>query len=191
MKHINPSAQRKPIGGHHFTDRGQIIHSDTFPNLVKALADFRLANSWELGEPEKEILAYYATIAPWLVLDDGLPTKHVGIPAHIQPLREWLNEVYKAGNVTLCPKTEAKERWAGCEGCKYASEIDWEYSAETQEMERKAALLKGMRVTPLDDSFCRLHKWATSVATYMHKPKFTEANMDRSPEACFVRKLSP
>ena len=190
MKQINPSAQRKPIGGHHFTDRGQIIRADSFADVVKALADFRLANSWPLGEPEKEILAYYATIAPWLVLDDGAPTKPSGVPAHVQSLREWLNETYKTGNVTLCSKTEAKERWAGCDGCKYASEIDWAYSPETEEMERRAALLRGMRVTPLDDSFCRLHKWATSVATYMHKPKVIEANREMAPDACFVKKLN-
>lgn len=190
MRHINTSAQRKPIGGHHFTDRGQIIRADSFADLVKAVADYRLANSWPLGTPQEDVLAYYATIAPWLIVDDGLPPRAVGIPTHIQPLREWLNEVYKTGNVTLCSKTEAKERWAGCDGCKYASEIDWAYSRETEEMERRASLLKGMRPTPLDDSFCRLHKWPTSVATYMHKPKFSEVNKERSPEACFVRKIN-
>lgn len=189
MKEINPDAQRKPIGGHHFTDRGQIIHSDSFLELVQSLSDFRLANSFPFGEPKEEILAYYAAIAPWLVIDDDVKTRYMGVPAHVKPLREWLNETYRAGSVVLCSKIEAKERWAGCEGCKYASVIDWSYSIEMESLEKKVELLKGMKETPLDDSYCRLHKWATGAATYIKKPKINEINKERSPDSCFVKKL--
>ena len=189
MKRLNTSAQRKPIGGHHFTDRGQIIKADTFSELVDAVAEYRLANSWPLGEPEDEVLAYYETIAPWLVVDDGTPPRPRGIPAHVRALRDWLNAVKLAGNVSLCSKKEAAERAEGCKGCKYASDLDWAYSDETEEMERRAALLRGMRQSDVNDTYCRLHKWEVGVAVNLARPSAPAGAAERSPERCFVRKM--
>lgn len=190
MKKLNANAQRKPIGGHHFTTHGQIIKSDTFEELIEAVKEYRLANSFDLGDPEAEVLGYYESIAPWLVVDDGKPSRPVGIPAHVKGLKDWIASMRKDPSAgILVSKTEAKERWEGCKGCKYASDIDWEYSEETEELERKAALLRGMRDTPFNDSYCRLHKWATGAAVYTRNPKRLEANKERSPEKCFVKKL--
>lgn len=188
MRQYNKNAQRRPIGGHHFTDRGQIIRADTFQELVQAIEDYRVSNSWPLGYPEADLLDHYAKVAPWLVLEDD-EVKARGIPEHVKPLFSWLNEVKGSGSMGLCTKLEAKERWAGCVGCKYSSEVDWDYSAETKKMQVDAALLRRMQKSPVENSYCRLHKWATGVAVFLAKQKVSPANKERSPGGCFVLKL--
>lgn len=189
MKTLNKDAQRKPIGGHHFTDRGQIIRGDTFREVVQGVEDFRLANGYPLGHPEQEVLAYYEAIAPWLVVESAGEGLLPSIPKHLEPLRDWLNGVWKAGNVVLASKIDVKERCVGCEGCKYATEIDWDCSVETEELRKRAELIKGMRPTPLDESYCRLHKWHNGVAVSLLKPRVNAAAKERSPGKCFVHSL--
>jgi len=189
MMRYNENAQRRPIGGHHFLDRGQIIRADTFRELVQAIQDYRVSNSWPLGDPEADVLEHYAKVAPWLVVEDGEPVKARGIPEHVKPLFIWLNDVKQSGGTGLCTKAEAKERWAGCVGCKYSSEIDWDYSPETSKMQVDAAIIRRMQKSPVENSYCRLHKWATGVAVFLAKQKVSPANKERSPDGCFVLKL--
>ncbi len=189
MHKINTFAQRKPIGGHHFTDRGQIIKADTYKELVREVADFRLANGYDYGNPEQDVLSYYLSIAPWLVesdIEDKLPQ---GISERGKQMRDWVNGIWQAGNVVLATPKTANERCEGCKGCKYSEAIDWDENSELMETQKRAALIRNMRKTTQNDRFCLLHKWVNGIAVWLLKPRVLTDAKRNSPMQCFVHKI--
>lgn len=191
-KVVNPNCQRKPIGGHHYHEGEELIKGDTFSELVDSICDFRIANRLPVGDPRGDVIAYYEKEFPWILIEDecgDIFKSEFSIPRHLHPMRDWLNEIWTKGSIKTVTKVEMAERAKGCEGCKYASEIDWDHSIETMELRKRVELLKGMRKTPLDKSYCRLHKWHNGLAVLLNAPKVNHAAVKLSPEGCFTHSL--
>jgi hypothetical protein len=189
-KTVNPDTQRKPVGGHHYHEGDTKVTGDSFIELLDNLRDLRIANGGAIGDPLGDVVAYYEKIAPWILVEDEEGVwDGEQIPAHLRPMQRWLDGVWKAGSITLVSGAESKTRQEGCKGCKYASEFEWDVGVEGEEMRKRLEIMKRTRKTPLDTSYCKLHKWHNGLATLMIKPRFGSAAKERSPSKCFVHSL--
>jgi hypothetical protein len=121
-------------GDHHFPDPcGFTFRADDFPALLSKITQYRLQNGLPVGDPEQEVLTFYAKSFPWSVIEeDGrkvLSQKHTTLfdnpdtnPAKVsQSLQErlyaWVNQVWRNPPAKLLAPQEAASRVSACKNC--------------------------------------------------------------------------
>lgn len=159
----------QPIGGHHFREDGVLFEGDTLDEVLTKLSDYRVNNSAPLGDPEQEILAYYAKNWPFMVDEDedAKPPEPVGWmnAAWVSYLRKmWTRPATKQ----ITPK-EASTRWEVCLKCPHNRQISLT-TQEEKEMERKSFMLRKGQNVPDKIGFCALHRWDTKSSVFIEAP---------------------
>lgn len=169
MLKFNPTAQRQPFGGHHYPEYGVTFRGDSVEDVKAQLTKFRLNNSIPVGNPEQDILLFYAKHWPWLVKGDLSP-KVTMEDADYAAWREWIYEEWKNPG-SLITRKEACMRWEKCLTCPRNLKFSWQSTDESNELTRRAFLLrKGLEV-PIGLGFCDLHKADLSVMVFLKQPE--------------------
>ncbi len=177
---LNTNVKRQPFGGHHYPEYGVTFKGDSLDDLKEQVAKFRLSNNIPAGNPEQDILVFYAKHWPWLVKGDGIDAKEEC--GNYVDWREWIYLAWKNPGSTITTK-EAKDRWTVCEKCPHNKPFDWSISKESRELVRRAFLLRKGIDVPYYLGFCDYHKADLSVFTFLKEAeKLSKKSGNNYPE---------
>lgn len=165
---LNKDQQRQPIGGHHFSENGQTFKDDTFGGVVKKLTGYRLTNGMPMGEPEQDVLLFYAQKWPFMVQEDYADPPPMNSDT-ITWWMAWIRKQWGKSRGRTITSKEAAIRWETCLKCPHNIKIE-PSSPEQKEMARKSFLLRAGQDVPKDLGFCALHRHDTSVAVFTEAP---------------------
>jgi hypothetical protein len=70
MLKLNKEQKREPLGGHQFHEHGYTFKGDSFSIVETKVRKFRVRNGLPMGNPEQDILNYYAMHWPYMVKED-------------------------------------------------------------------------------------------------------------------------
>lgn len=188
MLKLNPNQKRQPIGGHQFVEKGVTFTGDTFKEVVEKIYNFRTTNCLVLGDPEQDILVYYARNWPFMVMDDSVAIKTIS-PDRLFLWRQWIVEAWSKPPHKLVSGKEAAARWEICENCPFNKRLDWKETNETAELSRRAFLLRRGMTAPSFLGFCSLHNADLSVFTFIDNPEaFSKKKKDgEKVEGCWLK----
>lgn len=189
MLKLNKDQQRIPLGGHHFSKHGTTFRGETFQEVVSKLSDFRVANSLQLGDPEQDVLQFYATNWPYMVTSDGL-SKPIDPQHDYEKWRKWVFDTWRRPPIKFIIPSEAEERWKVCEKCPFLKKKSWPNTKEAAEVARKAFILaRGMK-TPEFLGFCSLHLADLPALVFVDQPKsFSGMKDGETFKDCWVSKI--
>lgn len=161
--------QMRPIGGHHFSEDGQTFRGDTLDEVVKALSDYRINNSAPLGDPEQDVLRYYAEHWPYMVDIVEDPPEPETPSLRMTRWMQWVRKQWGKPAPKMATQQEAAIRWEVCLGCPHNVKL-YPSTREQMEIERKAFLLRAGQNVPEKLGFCSLHRHDTTVAVFTEAP---------------------
>lgn len=188
MLKLKKDSKRSPFGGHHYPEYGRTFQSPTFKELVKNVEDFRLNNNIPAGDPEQDILAFYAEHWPWLIevnFDEPAPGwKKV---EHYEDWRESIYKMWKRPPLKTISVKEASDRWAVCAVCPYNKPLDWEETNESAELSRRTFLLRRGIDVPENLGYCSLHKVDLSVFCLIADASDYSSKTEEDYEACWLK----
>ncbi len=187
MLAINRDQQRQPHGGHHFVDMGFTVRGDTFHEVVEKVRNLRISNAIPEGNPEQEVLQYYAKFFPWMVKIAETEPKP-DLPSKYVRWRHWVHAVWKNPPKKLVTPKEASLRWEICKDCPYNTKFDWENYLESDEVSRRAFMLKAGQDTPENLQYCSCHRLDIGVASFLDKPEEFSAKPKDTfpPPKCWI-----
>jgi len=189
MLKLNPDQLRQPHGGHNYREpNGPGIKGESVKDLVKKITDYRINNNIPVGDPEQDVLYYYALHWPYMV-----EPAEVGKPTHqskwFQGWSTWLRKAWKNPPKKLITTKEASYRWDVCLTCPHNRGFDWKETDESSAITQRAFLLRKGIDAPKDLQYCDLHKADLSVLTFVENPaSFSDKSKeDTQPSACWVK----
>lgn len=164
---------QKPPSGHHFQDpSGQILKAESIPALIKAVESYRANNTLPAGDPAAEIERFYAEKFPWLIskVSDGIGAHATLHPTtKSEPLRPWINRMWRNPPKHWQEAEVAKARLAICEKCPHYCDLGFlgpEYS-------RRLLILAAGRMAA-SALHCSAHAWACGLAVWLEDPEVLE-----------------
>lgn len=185
---LNTDQQRLPIGGHHFHEAGMVVRAEKFDDLVRKVRDLRITNGHPVGDPKTEIIRYYAEAFPYMV--------HYGKEGFSVPkfaenyvrYRLWVQTTWAIPPKKLVTTKEASYRWDVCKTCPFNLPKNWERTRESEEVDRRAYLLRSAIDIPEGLGFCSLHRADIGVLSFIEKPlEFSAKSKDKEDyEKCWV-----
>jgi len=154
---LKENSMRIPFGGHHFKDRAIMFKADSFDELVDKIRVFRIANSVKVGNPEEEILIYYAKNWPWLVEENPEPEETKENPRY-EKWRDFIFGMKKTPIRKYANEREMRTRYETCEKCKYRKRVNPKERDEFDALKAKIFVLcRGSMICGMDQ-FCDLHQ---------------------------------
>ncbi len=170
MLKIRHQQKRLPLGGHHFNEGLVTLKGDTHIEVANKLRDFRVNNNKPMGDPEQDVLNYYAETSPWMVREDEEKEEVPLDPSYLE-WRDWVYRVWDKPPKKYTTKRDATARWLVCKTCPFNKKMDWVESNESSELVRRAFLLrKGLEV-PDYLGFCTCHKADLGAFSFLEAPK--------------------
>lgn len=186
MLKLNTNQKRLPVGGHQFKDRGVTFTGDTMDQVEKKLRAFRLYNCLPMGDPNQEILRYYALHWPYMVREDREATEAPQITEFAE-WRGWVTKAWANPPRLLVTSKEAGDRWLICSDCPFNQPFTWLETDESSELSRRTYLLRRGASVPQNLGFCSLHKADLSVFTFLDQAASLSAKKDNEEnESCWV-----
>jgi hypothetical protein len=185
MLRLNPNSKKSPPGGHHYIEYGITFRGDTFKQVAEKLKDFRLHNNIPLGNPEQEILGFYAFSWPYLVKDASEVVEDEA-PDQFKEWRKWVQETWKNPPKKIVTLKEASDRWAVCENCPFNQQFKHDETDESAEIARRAFLLRRGMSVPDFLGFCSCHGTDLSAFVFFQPAKGFSSNKEVQPEGCWV-----
>jgi hypothetical protein len=185
MLAYNFDSKRTPFGGHHFPQYGNTFRANSLKELVTIVEDFRISNNIPAGQPEQDILAFYADNWPWLVKSSKASDKEID-PNYLA-WREWIYETWRKPPVRFITTKEASARWEKCKECKFNLKLNWEETKESSELQRRAFILRRGIDAPDYLGFCALHKADLSAFTFFDAAKsHSGVKTDETFDGCWL-----
>lgn len=186
MLKLKEKAHKAPYGGHHYPEYGVTFRGDSFKEVEQKVRDFRIANNIPLGEPDQDILCFYAIHWPWLIaVDHGAEDPKSN--DQFEAWRAWIHKTWKNPPVKLVTQREAKDRWAVCSTCPFNRPWDFKETKESSELTRRAYLLRKGQDVPDDLCFCDLHRADLAAFSFISSAKdYSAKNSDESYDGCWV-----
>lgn len=165
---IKANSMREPFGGHHYEVGGQTFKGKNYDEVVRSLAAFRINNNIPLGNPDSEVIAYYAVNWPWLVEEYEAEPKPMPMEGYLA-WRLWLMEAWNNPPKKLLTNKEASERFAICRKCPMNMPIsrDGSPADEMAALKRKSFLLRRGSMAPEGIGYCTLHRVDLSVFCFL------------------------
>jgi hypothetical protein len=186
MLELNKHQQRRPYGGHHFPEFGMIVRGDSFDELVKKVKDIRLNNFHPVGDPEQDVLRFYAEKFPFMV--KAKEVKAVPPPPLSEKAAAWLRAIWVKSPSKTITKKEAEIRWAICAKCPRNQKMAWPDTEEFKEIDRRSFLIKKGMKTPDNLGFCTCHNADLGVFSVLSNAhEYSDKNQGSiQPDSCFV-----
>ncbi len=181
MLKINKDQKRLPVGGHHYPEYGKTFKGETVDELVKQVKAFRLANNIPAGNPEQEILMFYAKNWPFMVKEDR-EAKETVSDKDYTAWRQWIYDTWSHPPKKLITSKEAKERWDVCLSCPMMKRPAWKSTDESSELTRRAFVLRRGVETGVNNNFCSCHQVDLGVFVFLENQ---EKRQDQ-PVGCWV-----
>lgn len=186
MFELRENQMRLPFGGHHYPEPGLTIRGESFKEVVDQLGRFRINNGSPMGNPEQDVLVYYAKNFPWMVREsqDNPPVIHDDFVTW----RSSIHRMWRAANKKYVTKKEASLRWESCQKCPHNLHKAWPETEESKELERRALLLRRAEKIPEDLGTCGLHEFDLGVASFLDAPsQLSNKQKDiAQPGCCWV-----
>jgi len=183
---LNKNQKRLPIGGHHFRDHSVTFRGETLDEVVKKLTSFRASNNIPAGNPEQEVLFFYAKNWPYMVKRSENEEQQAIDNDYVA----WRDSVYKLWSKQppkFIPQLEAIERWNVCETCPNLVKIDWPTSPEMTELLHRTFLLSRGLQTPSFLGYCARHSTDLRSVVYVESPTSLSSKKDgQQPEKCWI-----
>lgn len=187
MLKYNKDSKRLPPGGHQFKEYGMVFKGDSLEAVCRDLANFRLNNNIPAGNPEQEILAHYVKNWPWLVKDDRV-SKDAEDMGNYSKWREWIYMVWKTPPKKVIAPKLAAERWAVCKDCPYNVPFAWKDSKESEELTRRAYMLRRAIDVPKGLGFCSLHKADIGLLSVLEDAKtYSNNKSEKNYPDCWIK----
>jgi hypothetical protein len=184
---LNKHQQRRPFGGHHFPEQAMVVRGDTFDALVAKVHELRIINGRPVGDPEKEILRYYAEHFPYMVKSGADAEKPI-IPSNYLKWRDWIRYVWYQPPAKSVSRKEASTRWEKCLACPMNEPRNWSETEESAEFGRRAFMLRAGQDIPNKLGFCTCHRWDNGVVVFVDAPEkySNKREDDKQPSGCFL-----
>lgn len=189
---LNRFQKRLPHGGHHFVERGVTIKGDSVTEVAGLLENYRLINGRPLGNAYQEIVDYYASKYPWMVIKDLDPQEDEEIDQDYIDWRNWISSVWGKPMGKWISRKEASMRWEVCKNCPFNAGKPWDLDKEATEFDRKSLLLRRGESVPENYQFCSLHKADIGVSSFIESPMaLSRKDPDKqAPSQCWFHPLS-
>lgn len=185
MLKYKKTQQRLPIGGHHFHDHGVTFKADSFESLCEKIKEFRINNAIREGDPEQEVLLFYAKNFPYVVeSDDTIP--RVKDTQDADKWIEYVTTTWRNPPRKLLTSKEASIRWDACKTCKYNKRLEKDSSREIAETEKRAFMLRRGVDVPHELGYCSLFGIDTRIASFIEDTKSSIESGDK-PAGCWVQ----
>lgn len=184
---LRPGQQRIPLGGHHFNCHGMKFSGETHVEVYEKLLDYRLNNTIPIGDPEQEVLAYYAVESPWMV--DAMPDEPARKKSeYYLHWRAWVQKLWKHPITRAVSPKEAAMRWPICEKCPHNIKLAVDASPEGAETLRRTFLMRRGHPVPNKIGFCSLHSFDIGVASFLEAPASVSGKLKDTAkyEDCWV-----
>jgi hypothetical protein len=191
MLKLKEDSKRVPFGGHHYPEYGMTFKGESFKEVAEKLTDFRLRNNIPKGDPEQEVLNFYADHWPWLVREDRDSPAPDDKHDQYFRWRDWIFRAWKKPPTKLITPKEAKDRWAACEFCPFNEQFKWDESDESAELNRRTFLLRRGIETPEYLGFCACHgSDLASFSFFEAAHEYSRKELEKKqPAACWVKDL--
>lgn len=188
MLRLNPDAKRAPFGGHHYPEHGMTFKGESFKEVLKDVADFRRNNNLPAGDPEQEVLFYYASKFPWMVRADHGAVEPPQVKSQYHEFRDWVHKTWRKPPVSSVTTKQARERWAVCEKCPFNVPYAFRETDESSELVRRSFLLRRGITVPSFLGFCALHKADLGAFSFFEDAKSYSSKKDstQQPAPCWV-----
>lgn len=187
---LKQSQQRQPTGGHHIFTNNIMFKGESAPDVAEKVAEYRLINSIPEGDPEAEIVEYYAKKFPWMV------EKHMDWTApppknqRYEWWSKWIRRTWRSPPPDFAATQTASERQEVCKTCPFMKSKSWKETSESMELEKRAYLLRRSGKISEEIGICGLHKADIGVLSYSINPaKLCEEPTKAPPEKCWVKPL--
>lgn len=179
MLKLNPNQKRQPFGGHQFFDSQKAVsfRGNTFEDVKNKLTSYRINNGIPVGNPEQEILQYYATHWPFMVMPCETANANALSPKYLG-WREFVSKSWLIPPKKFITSKEAQERWKICCECPFNQLKDWKETDESSELTRRAFVLRRGIDVPEYLGYCSLHRVDLGVFCFLDQaelPKKVEA----------------
>ena len=189
---LNTKQKREPIGGHHFNQKTKhsdeyLVKADTFNKLISKVSDYRISNGIPIGNPKEDVLEYYARRFPYMVLiDEGAEKKIYN--SRYEAWRTFIQDVWKKAPTKFITRKESESRWTVCLDCPFNVEKDWKKTKESNEVEKRAFMLRRGEAIPKKIGFCALHRADIGVLSFVEAPgNLSGKKKDHEkPSVCWV-----
>ena len=183
---LNPDSHKNPRGGHHFSDHGVKFEAENFQTLARKVERYRTANNIPAGDPEQEILRYYETLNPALVLrhDEKIEEKPEDMRLWEASVRSlWRNPPA----IDKTPQVHAAARQMICGSCPFNVKItEFKKFKEFPELERRAFVLRNGTGLAANVGYCRLHRVDIGILSFTENPK-SNPSAGTKPESCWFK----
>jgi hypothetical protein len=189
MLKLNPDQLRQPHGGHHYLiPNGPAVKGESFKEVVQKIKDYRINNGIPVGDPEQDVLWFYALHWPYMVE----PDVQRKAPEESEMFRSWAKWVRKAWKTppkkTITTK-EASIRWDVCLTCPHNKKFNWRETDESTAIQQRVFLLRRGVEVPEGIGYCACHKADLSALSFIDGPQsFSDKSKEFiQPEACWVK----
>lgn len=188
---LNKDQQRLPIGGHHFQEAGMTVTGENVKEVSDKVRDLRITNGRPVGDPEREIILYYAHNWPYMVIEDEFAEPKPEPSEDYVRYRHWVYATWKNPPKKLVTHKEATERQAICDNCPSRKVVDWGDSEEAKELARRTFILRCGTKTSEITNFCSCHRWDIGTSVHFHGPEQFSAKSKEStcPKSCWAVKI--
>lgn len=185
----NAKQQRRPIGGQHFPCKdGNIIKAETFGELVTKVLDYRLNNGHPVGDPEHDIVQYYATNYPFMV-EEYESGDEAERHEDSDMVYRWVNSVWTNPPSGLLSKLEAAPLIKTCLDCPHNVDLEDLPQADSFDTAiSRALVIRKFMSAPDNLGWCDHHKWLTPLALFIKENKKYSSGEEPYPEGCWVDK---
>jgi hypothetical protein len=124
---------KSPPDGHRYAEEGFACVGETFDAVARKLAIYREHNAWPIGNPEQDVLNYYAKHWPSLVEQDEALANPFDVLAVIQGE---IDIAYRNRDTIDVSSPEWVRRKHLCESCEHST------SDDTLSQDHKARIYK-------------------------------------------------
>jgi len=186
-------------GDHHFSDpsSGILFRTDDFPALLAKITDYRVGNGLPMGDPEQEVLQFYAKSFPWSVIEEKSgkilsdtngsvidnPDTNPANLSQSERLYRWVNEVWRNPPTTLLHSEDATSRVSYCQKCPHhrpPTSDTPQNEPRAKEANRRVMVLTKCRPAP-GVGFCAHFGWDCRLACLLSHLSEVDG-----PEKCWV-----
>lgn len=187
MLRLKENSKKSPPGGHHYPEYGVTFRGESCLDVIEKVRNFRLHNAISLGNPEQDVLNFYADNWPWLVKEDTESPPPEPNPDQFDKWREWISQTWKNPPKKLVTPKEAKDRWAICAACPFNEQFKFSESDESAELTRRAFLLRRGIETSKEVSFCACHNTDLGAFSFFDAARdFSHQKDKKQPPSCWV-----
>ncbi len=189
MLKINQHMKREPFGGHHYTQYAMTFRGETFKEVVEKLSEFRVTNNIAIGNPEQDVLLFYAVHWPFMVKEDTDSPVAITEPNDYVGWRDWIYEAWRRPPKKSVVTKEASQRWDICLKCPMHRSINWIKNGEAKELAKRAFMLRRGIDIPKDLGYCLLHKADLGAFVFIDGAKEFSAKLKTADElpTCWVK----